>query len=160
MSARRWKNRGIAALEFGLWLPVLMIAFGGVVDLTFWMITQSAITRASRDGCRYGAAFTKLTTNDGTATEDDFNALADDTEVYATDVLNAIMFGIGSETTCAELAGCSVEASWEHDVVQDLVFLTVEVNYPYDSVVGQIPGLEDGVTSRFTMVTQLQFVDP
>jgi len=146
-------------MEFGLWLPVVMVAFGGVVDLTFWMVTHSAITRAARDGCRYGATFTKLTSGDGTATDEDFDALAGDTEVYATDVLNSIMFGVGSDQTCSDLAGCSVDATWEHDVEQDLVFLTVEVNYPYNSFMGQLPFLEDGVVSRFSMVTQLQFVE-
>jgi Flp pilus assembly protein TadG len=48
------RQRGAAAVEFALLLPVLLSLFLGVVDLGLAVYTQSVLSNASREGARAG----------------------------------------------------------------------------------------------------------
>lgn len=48
--------RGIAATEFALWLPILVLLVAGVIDWGAYMNTRAGVTRAVIDGARVGAS--------------------------------------------------------------------------------------------------------
>jgi len=48
-----WRNdRGAAAVEFALILPILLLLIGGIVDFGRAFFTQVVITNAAREGAR------------------------------------------------------------------------------------------------------------
>lgn len=49
-------RRGVAATEFALWLPILLLLIAGVIDWGAYMNARSGVTRAVIDGARVGAA--------------------------------------------------------------------------------------------------------
>lgn len=53
---RRANERGAAAVEFGLILPVLLLLVGGIIDFGIMYNRQIVLTNAARDGVRQVAA--------------------------------------------------------------------------------------------------------
>lgn len=51
----RIRERGAAAVEFAIILPLLLLVIAAVVDLTRLMYTQSMVTAAAREGVRMKA---------------------------------------------------------------------------------------------------------
>jgi len=47
---------GSAAIEFAIWLPVLLMFVATIVDYGFYMTQRVAVSRATMEGCRGGAA--------------------------------------------------------------------------------------------------------
>jgi Flp pilus assembly protein TadG len=54
-SRRARSERGTEVLEFALVLPVLMLVFGGVVDMGFLFNNYAVVTNAAREGARIAA---------------------------------------------------------------------------------------------------------
>ena len=52
--AVRKPERGIAALEFALILPLLLLLLGGMVEISLMLYDQAVLTNASREGARAG----------------------------------------------------------------------------------------------------------
>ncbi len=50
----RKTERGIAALEFALILPLLLLVLGGMVEISLMLYDQAILTNASREGARAG----------------------------------------------------------------------------------------------------------
>ena len=48
-------NRGAAAVEFALVLPLLLLLLGGIIDFGFAFNTQISLTHAAREGVRHYA---------------------------------------------------------------------------------------------------------
>jgi hypothetical protein len=48
-------RRGAAAIEFAIWLPILMVFLSAVVDWGWFMTRRVALARATMDGARVGA---------------------------------------------------------------------------------------------------------
>lgn len=58
MTARRPRTeRGAAAVEFALLLPVLVLLIGGIVDYGRYFFTQVQLSNAAREGARAGIVF-------------------------------------------------------------------------------------------------------
>ncbi len=50
-----WRdNRGVAAVEMALVLPILVVLVLGIIEFGILMFTQQVITNASREGARQG----------------------------------------------------------------------------------------------------------
>lgn len=49
-------RRGSAAVEFFIWLPILMFLLSAVVDWGYYMSTKVGVARAAMDGARIAAA--------------------------------------------------------------------------------------------------------
>jgi hypothetical protein len=54
-SARR-SRRGASAIEFAIWLPILLMLISAVVDWGLYMTTRVTIARAVMEGTRRGAS--------------------------------------------------------------------------------------------------------
>jgi hypothetical protein len=52
---RRSSRRGVSAIEFALWLPVLLLFVSAVVDWGHYMTTRAVVARGVMEGCRTGA---------------------------------------------------------------------------------------------------------
>ena len=53
-SAGQQQQKGAAAVEFALILPVLLLVFFGIVELSLALYDKAIITNASREGARAG----------------------------------------------------------------------------------------------------------
>jgi Flp pilus assembly protein TadG len=132
------RRRGSAAVEFALVLPVLLLLFGAIVDFSLYVSTCHVVSRAARDGARVGAA-----------TPDPSGA---GTELRAAAIAQA-------QSTMTEMGhpcsgGCTVNAEWTN--TDGYWWLSVEIEYDWTPPVGVVPGLQDGITQRFVMMTQQQ----
>ncbi len=76
---RRHRERGAAAVEFALVLPVLVLFVFGIVDLGRAFMDQAILTNAAREGTRYATVVVKdatTATNSKTAIESRAKAAA------------------------------------------------------------------------------------
>ena len=93
-------DKGAAAVEFALILPVLILLIGGIVDFGRAMYTEVMLTNASREGAR-----TAIITS---ATLADVRARASAAAPTITVTTNAVMCGgPGSSTTVTSTTGFS-----------------------------------------------------
>ena len=58
LACGRQSERGVAAVEFALVLPLLLGVLLAVIELGLMLYNQAVITQASREGARYGIALT------------------------------------------------------------------------------------------------------
>ena len=142
-SPRRVHGRkGAAALEAALVLPVLLLLFAGILDLSNYISTYHRINRVARDAARVGS----VVIEGDEPTGDDICEAAESHAELALDAAGL---------ACA--AGCTIDTEWEVDAGSGYAFVVVGVEYPYDGLTGLIPLLTDiGITTQFAMVTQQQ----
>lgn len=139
---RRSPRRGAAALEFALVLPVLITLFGGIIELSLFISTFHRVNRVARDAARVGSTIIEGDEPDGTL-------IVEAAEDHANLALDAA--GLPCE------GGCVMEATWEEDEDSGYFFITVDITYPYSGITNILPDLmEDGIRSRFSMVSQQQ----
>lgn len=99
---RRWKSRksqrGAAALEFAIVLPVLLLMLVGIVDFGMVMGAQTQVANAAREGARAGALSGLKDQAEGAAT----SAIAG--------MVGATNLGTKTEAICTTVAGdaCSM----------------------------------------------------
>jgi hypothetical protein len=55
-------RRGASAIEFAMWLPILLMFISAVVDWGVYMTTRVTVARAVMEGTRFGAAVFEPTT--------------------------------------------------------------------------------------------------
>lgn len=51
----RLSRRGVSAIEFSLWLPVLIMFVSAIVDWGYYMAQRASVSRGVMEGCRAGA---------------------------------------------------------------------------------------------------------
>ena len=93
-------RRGSAALEFFLWMPILVLLLSAVVDWGYYMSVRSTVSRAAMDGARVSAAtFEPATSTPG-------SLVVPRAEARAQQVLN------DSGVTCGGAPVCVVDAQY------------------------------------------------
>ena len=131
-------DRGAAAIEFALVLPVLLVLVFGMIDFSLLLYDKAVITNASREGARAAIVFRPVGSE--IACPGDIEAIVND---YAQN--NLITFGpiTGVET---EVSPCPPVADTP---------LTVTVRYEYDFLA--LPNLVEEMTGKITLagVTQM-----
>lgn len=135
----RRRRRGGAAIEFGLWLPVMLTIVSGITDVSWMMSRYHQVVRAARDGARVGVSIV----------EDEDTSYGTKIKAAAEAHAEAILDGVGMP--CDDR--CSVKA----DIVTNdgLDYLEVDVTYRYDPLLGMLP-LQTDLNSRFVMMLQQQ----
>ena len=65
MRHKNWNQRGVAAIEFALVLPVLVLLLLGIIEFSLALYDKAVITNASREGARAGIVFSDPPMTDG-----------------------------------------------------------------------------------------------
>lgn len=135
----RASRRGSAALEFALCLPAFVLVVAAIVDLSTYLTIMQLASRAARDGARVGSTVIE----GGTPTGD---------EIEAASIEQAELLLLEAGHPC--LSGCTLNAIWLD--IEGVDYVRVEVQYPYEPLVGLSTFLSDNVSTQFTMMTQQQ----
>jgi Flp pilus assembly protein TadG len=133
MKRKRLNQKGAAAVEFALVLPVLLILVFGIVELSVALYDKAVITNASREGARAGIVFGVPSVTDG--------EILDIVSTYCQNRL--LTFGTPTQVTTTvvrEGAGVSGDD------------LTVQVQYQYGFLV--IPKFITGITGGIQLDAQ------
>jgi len=119
---KRLNERGAAAVEFAILLPVLMLILFGVIEFGMIMYSREIITNASREGARTGIvqATAKPTTGD--------------IQTVVTNYLTGT--GIDPNAVTTTIAGAGLTAPNT---------LNVTVTYPYNFFVPALLGLGNSI---------------
>lgn len=136
-------RRGVAAIEFALTLPFMLLVALGIIELSLLQSRMYLLSRAARDGCRIGSGVIEGPGADGS--EIKAAALA-----HAQQVLDNAGVACGSD-------GCELSADWYED--EGWMMLRVQVGVPYTPFTGLLPMIPTVTTGQFTMLTQQQIFD-
>mgnify|MGYP006413645515 CR=1 FL=1 len=141
-SRRRAPRRGAALIEFALVLPVIVLVFGAIIELSLFISTYHRVTRVARDAARVGSVVIEGDQGEG-----------DIIEAAALEHAETALAGAGLDCE----GGCEVETEWALDGDSGYFFITVDVHYPYTGITNVMPALaERGINARFAMVSQQQ----
>ncbi len=127
-------QKGVAAVEFAIILPVLMIIVFGIIEFGLLLYDKQVITNASREGARAGVVV-------GVSRVDDAGIL-EVMDRYIAD--NLVTFG---STPSLNITIEPVEPRTDMDFGDDL---TVTVTYDYDFLV--LPNFVASLTGVQTLV--------
>lgn len=133
-------NRGVAAVEFAICLPILIVLVCGSIEFGLLFYNQQVITNASREGARAGIT--------GEKTDDEIKNI----------VLTYCNHSEGSEDN--ELINLNGSDELQTDAVTvsgsntagGIAILTVGVSYSYNFLFGGILGFTDKTLSAQTIM--------
>lgn len=135
-------RKGASAIEFALWLPVMMTILSGSLDVGWCLWSKQLAVNAAREGARASSRVTRDLTQNLPPDADDIETTG---ETQARNVLIAQGTGCGTD--------CIVTATWFTDTISGFEFVTVSVEYPFDPLIGFIPALFDTIHADFTAMT-------
>lgn len=155
MSRRR---RGAAALEFALWMPVMLLMFGGIVDLSLYMNNVHGVVRVVREAAR-------LTASTGLGGLVATTTTAIDAEMEANCLTHANKVLTDMNDSCG--TGCTLTCAWRTDTTPAAAALdsppeiiTVTLSKPYRTILNLVPSLTSvNARAQFVMVTTIQVDD-
>lgn len=158
MRRQRSLRRGASAVEFALWMPLMLLLFGGVVDLSLYMNQTHTVARVAREAARHAASSTMSQLADSSST----TAIDASIESACEDHARRVLTDLGQ--TCD---GCVIRCAWRTDTsaeaaeLLDPEFIETLVSMRYRSVLNLLPFLSNADSSTtFTMMTQIQSTDP
>jgi Flp pilus assembly protein TadG len=135
----RQQRRGVAAVEFALWLTIMVTLLGGMVDVGYWLNIYLSVEQAARTGARVGSTVLEPFPATGAS----IRAAAD------TATRNSLS---NSHLGCP--TGCTVTTDWF--LVGGWHWLSIDVVYPSQSVTGLTTFLDNDLHAHFVMMTQEQ----
>jgi Flp pilus assembly protein TadG len=97
---RARRDRGVAAIEMGLILPLFCLLLFGLIDYGYWFMVDLATTNAAREGTRAATTIAGACPNAA--------ATAQGTSMISTYLTNAKIASIGTVTS---LCACTAVAS-------------------------------------------------
>lgn len=127
----RLGEKGAAAVEFGLLLPLLMVITFGIIEFGFIMYDQAIVTNAAREGARAGIVYSDPAITEG--------AIRDVVSDYCADHL----VSLGSAS--------SVSSEVDGDCTNPDTDLAVTVTYPYDFLV--LPSFVTSLTGTLNLTS-------
>jgi hypothetical protein len=126
-------RRGVAASEFALTLPILLLLVGGIMDVSWLIITKTSLVQAARDGVRRAVPL---------SLDADPGAMAEDHAAYVLGELGVL---------CDDTVSCEIESTIEES--GGLYMLTVDIQRDYDPLVGLV-AVDARLDSSFTMLLE------
>jgi hypothetical protein len=142
----RRERRGVAAMEFAFWLPILFIMISGIVDWSFFMSLRVHVARATMDGCRAGAATFEPRTQPAGAVAVP-NAVA-----RIGDILDGVGVGTGGASISAQFCDLGDGGVCGTAPLQALYCRT---NYPFTPFFGLV-GTPGNIEADFIMAMESQ----
>ena len=133
-------ERGAAAVEFAILLPVLCAILLGMIDYGFYFFLNSTAVNAAREGARAGVV---ITTN---ATDVETEAAS-----VATSYLNGANISLGSCTNCASVSAAVVGGT--------NLQVTVSID-PYQPLTGFLPAGALPARATHTSIMRLEGLLP
>ena len=127
---RKLNERGVAAAEFALLLPVLLMILFGIIEFGMIMYSRELITNASREGARAG-----IVQGPPKRTEDQIKAIA---TTYLTGT------GVNPADVTFTVTG---------ELLANPNTLTVTATYPYSFLIPYIPTVV-GIPNPLTITAQ------
>ncbi len=124
-------QKGVAAIEFAIVLPVLMIIVFGIIEFGLLFYDKQVITNASREGARIGIS-------DAVVSDADIEAVVDN---YVTN--NLITFGTAPTPPVTTIGRTGMDFGDD---------LTVTVTYDYDFLI--LPNFVTSLTGVQTLATK------
>ncbi len=116
-------NRGVAAVELAICLPILIVLVFGSIEVGLLFYNEQVITNASREGARAGIVA-------GTTNGD----IEDIVENYC----NGKLINLNGASGSSELEEGAVTVTWPEVGDEDL---TVSVSYDYNFLLGSMLGV-------------------
>jgi len=123
-------QRGAAAIEFAIILPLLVLLIFGMIEFSVLFYDKAMITNASREGARAGIVFSTL----GPLSDDQVHQVVAN---YCSDHLVSFQPGSVVSTTVTRTGTSSGDR------------LTVRVEYPYNFLI--LPNLVTGLTGPLNL---------
>ena len=133
-------QKGVAAVEFAIILPVLMIIIFGIIEFGLLLYDKQVITNASREGARAGVVV-------GVSRVDDAGIL-DVMDRYIAN--NLVTFGSTPSLNITICPGLNCDPSSDRNGMDFGDELTVTVTYDYDFLV--LPNFVASLTGMQTLV--------
>lgn len=130
-SGRRWHDRGAAAVEMAIVLPLLLLVIGGIVDFGRFFFYEIQVTNAAREGARAAVV------NDLDVTQRVLNAAA---------VPGLTAGNVGIVRDCAAAPPNDNVTVTISDVAFDWILLE-----PAASMIGAATSLPDTLTAKAVM---------
>jgi Flp pilus assembly protein TadG len=130
-------EKGAAAVEFALVLPLLLVLVFGIIEFGFLIYNKAMITNASREGARFGIVFRPDKTGLNTIIENTVSAYLEDNSNNSF----LVSFGTATPTTTTTPVDASTTVTGD--------YLTVTVSYPYQFLV--VPNLITQLTGTVTL---------
>ncbi|MDI3323799.1 TadE/TadG family type IV pilus assembly protein [Pontibacterium granulatum] len=140
------RQKGLAAVEFTIALPVLLLLFLATAELGKLLYDYNTLTKAQRNGIRYLAA--------RAVTGQTANTIANVT--YVSQAQNLVVFGDISGAGEPLLSGFTVEDVVYDDPTDDDVRVTVSYEYT-PMIFDSLPtfGLGDSINLNFTLSSSI-----
>jgi Flp pilus assembly protein TadG len=127
---RLQREDGVAAVEFAIVLPILLLIMFGIIEFGFVLFEKQVITNASREGARAGIV----------------QAAPKHTEDEIKGVVKGYLTKAGLEDTSATIDVTGEGLAYPND-------LTVRVDYPYTFLVlSRLTGGSPSLTLRATTI--------
>jgi Flp pilus assembly protein TadG len=131
-------EKGVAAIEFALVLPVLLLLLIGIIEFSILLYDKAMITNASREGARVGILY-----NEGVNMTD--TAITDVVNNYT--ATNLISFGEGANPPTTTIDRDNTNG--DEILYNSGDTLTVTVTYNYDFLV--LPSFMSKLSDLFTL---------
>ena len=125
----RKNNKGSAAVEFAITLPLLLLILFGIIEFSVAFFDKAVITNASREGARVGILFSPTP-----ATDNDITNIVNS---YISNNLINFKSSVTATTTVTRTGYNTGDT------------ITVTVSYPYNYLV--LPGFVSSLTSTVTL---------
>jgi Flp pilus assembly protein TadG len=139
MRKARWRrDRGAAAVEFALVLPILLLFVMGTIEWGWFFFTHQRVVNAAREGARAGTL------------------LPPPPSSTASQVQAAAVTAAGDYLTAVGLTNTGVTADPAYAMSDGSQAVRVVITYPYTSLT-QFPGISSLIPSTFQYVAVMRW---
>jgi Flp pilus assembly protein TadG len=149
LKMRLKSQKGVAAVEFALVLPLLVLLIFGIIEFSLLMFNKQVITNASREGARAGivAGTPRLPYSGGTPCASPTSSIDAVVKCYSKDHLITFASSNLPPTTTVEPTTYNSNALFGTDLK-----VTVQYNYEFLVLPGIIVGLFNGGMGNTLMI--------
>lgn len=162
MKARKkvHNEKGVAAIEFALVLPILLLLLIGIVEFSLLLYDKAMITNASREGARLGIVYDVIDP-DGTPDTGDEKYHPSDSDIqnrinqYLQNFLIDFDPVPGPTTTITRHPGTDFTTELVYGSEDSGDSLRVEIQYEYDFLL--LPRWVSGLVGDISAVTVMRF---